>query len=217
MTRPSILLVGTVDTKSDELGFMRERLLALGAKVLLMDVGTALEMQAAHRVALDIANAEVAKAAGSTLQAVVDCGDENRAMTTMAAGAASIAIRLQEQGHMQGLLALGGTMGTDLALEVAAALPLGCAKVLVSTVAYSHLIPPERIAPDLIMVLWAGGLFGLNSLCRSALSQACGAVVGAAQAAMPPQREVTRSPCSTPPAWVDAPLRRWHRPRNSVR
>ena len=36
------------------------------------------------------------------------------------------------------------------------------------------------------MVLWAGGLYGLNSLCRSALSQAAGSVVGAARAAVPP-------------------------------
>ena len=85
------------------------------------------------------------------------------------------------------ILALGGSMGTDLAFDVAAALPLGVPKVVVSTIAYSHLIPPERITPDLIMVLWAGGLYGLNSLCRSALAQGAGAVVGAVQAAMPPR------------------------------
>jgi uncharacterized protein (UPF0261 family) len=33
------------------------------------------------------------------------------------------------------------------------------------------------------MVLWAGGLYGLNSLCRSALAQGAGAVVGAVRAA----------------------------------
>lgn len=72
-------------------------------------------------------------------------------------------------------------MGTDLALDVAAALPLGVPKFIVSTIAYSHLLPPERIAPDLMMILWAGGLYGLNGICRSVLSQACGAVVGAAR------------------------------------
>jgi uncharacterized protein (UPF0261 family) len=59
-------------------------------------------------------------------------------------------------------------------------------KVVLSTIAHSHLIPPERITPDLIMVLWAGGLYGLNSLCRSALAQAAGAVVGACR--RPPPR-----------------------------
>ena len=76
MNSLTILLVGTADTKSDELGFMRERLQAQGADVLLMDVG----VLAAGQVPVDIANAEVAAASGSTLQALIDCGDENRAM-----------------------------------------------------------------------------------------------------------------------------------------
>jgi uncharacterized protein (UPF0261 family) len=77
-------------------------------------------------------------------------------------------------------------MGTDLAFDVAAALPLGVPKVVVSTVAHSHLIPPERITPDLIMVLWAGGLYGLNSLCRSALAQGAALWWAPCGAAMPP-------------------------------
>ncbi len=180
---PTILLIGTADTKSDELQFLRDQLQAQGAQVLLMDVG----VLAAGRVPVDISNHTVAAAAGTTLQAVVDSGDENSAMALMAQGAAKLSIELQVQGAIHGFLALGGTMGTDLALEVAAALPLGLPKVVISTVAHSHLIPPERITPDLIMVLWAGGLYGLNSLCQSALAQGAGAVVGAARAAMPPQ------------------------------
>jgi uncharacterized protein (UPF0261 family) len=35
------------------------------------------------------------------------------------------------------------------------------------------------------MILWAGGLYGLNSICKSALSQAAGAVVGAAHTVEP--------------------------------
>ena len=179
----TILLVGTADTKSDELAFLRERVQALGAQVLLMDVG----VLSAGQVPVDLPNTEVAAAAGSTLQAVKDSGDENSAMTLMAQGASAIASRLHSAGRIHGLLALGGTMGTDLAFDVAAALPIGVPKVVVSTVAYSHLIPPERITPDLIMVLWAGGLYGLNSLCKSALAQGAGAVVGAVQAALPPR------------------------------
>jgi uncharacterized protein (UPF0261 family) len=185
MSPRTILLVGTADTKSDELGFLRGRIQALGAQVLLMDVG----VLAAGPAAVDIGNAEVAAAAGHTLAEVAASGDENLAMGVMARGAAAIATRLQAEGRVHGLLALGGTMGTDLALDVAGALPLGVPKVVISTVAHSHLIPPERIPPDLIVVLWAGGLYGLNSLCRSALAQGAGAVVGAVQAAMPPSRQ----------------------------
>ena len=185
MSDRTILLIGTADTKSDELAFLRQCLQAQGARVLLMDVG----VLAAGHVPVDVPNTDVAAAAGSNLQAVMDSGDENSAMTLMAQGAAKLASRLHAQGRIHGLLALGGTMGTDLALDVAAALPMGVPKVVISTVAHSHLIPPQRITPDLIMVLWAGGLYGLNSLCKSALAQAAGAVVGAVQAALPPQMD----------------------------
>lgn len=179
----AVLLVGTADTKSDEIAYLQERIRALGAVPLTMDVG----VLAAGHAPVDISNAEVARAAGSTIEAVIASGDENTAMTLMAQGAAAVATRLHAEGRMQGLLALGGSMGTDLAFDVAAALPLGVPKVVISTIAHSHLIPPERITPDLIMVLWAGGLYGLNSLCKSALAQGAGAVVGAMQAAQPPR------------------------------
>jgi uncharacterized protein (UPF0261 family) len=181
----TVLLVGTADTKSDEIAFLREQVLTQGAQVLVMDVG----VLAAGSATVDISNSEVAAAAGSSLQQVIDSGDENSAMTLMAQGAAAIASRLHGEGRIHGLLALGGSMGTDLAFDVAAALPIGVPKVLVSTIAYSHLIPPDRITPDLIMVLWAGGLYGLNSLCKSALAQGAGAAVGAMRAAVPPRTD----------------------------
>jgi uncharacterized protein (UPF0261 family) len=131
----------------------------------------------------------VAAAADTTIQAIIGSGDENSAMTLMAAGAARLTKQLHQQGAIDGVIALGGTMGTDLALDVALALPLGVPKFVVSTIAYSHLIPPGRIATDLMMILWAGGLYGLNSTCKAVLSQACGAVVGAARVGRQPDQE----------------------------
>jgi uncharacterized protein (UPF0261 family) len=185
MKRPTILIVGTVDTKSDEIGFMHEQVLAAGGQSLIMDVG----VLAKGSVVPDIANTEVAMAAGVTLQQVMDSGDENSAMALMAQGASKLAAQLQQAGRIDGLLVLGGTMGTDLALDVASSLPLGVPKVVLSTVAFSPLLPPERMPPDLMMVLWAGGLYGLNSLCQSALAQAAGAVVGACRVARAPKFE----------------------------
>jgi len=170
-----VLLIGTADTKADELLFMKRCIENAGGRALVMDVG----VLGKAPFAPDISNAEVAAAAGSSLAAVATLGDENAAMSLMAAGAVSIARTLYAAGRVHGMLALGGTMGTDLALDVARALPLGVPKFIVSTVAFSHLVPPERLAPDLMMMLWAGGLYGLNSICKSILSQAAGAVLGA--------------------------------------
>ncbi len=183
--RPRILLIGTADTKSPELAFLRDCIAEAGGETVFMDVG----VLAPGAYAPDISNEAVAAAAGVTLDEIKASGDENTAMTGMAKGAATIAARLRAEGRIDGMLALGGTMGTDLALDVAAALPLGVPKCVVSTIAHSHLVPPERVTPDLIAVLWAGGLYGLNAICRSTLAQAAGAVVGACRVARPPSGE----------------------------
>lgn len=184
-TKPRILVIGTGDTKADELLFMAERVREAGGEPLMMDVSVLGDPPYRPH----FSKHDVAAAAGTGIEAIIASGDENTAMTAMAAGAARLARELCEDGRIDGFVALGGTMGTDLALDVALALPLGVPKFVVSTIAYSHLIPPERIATDLMMILWAGGLYGLNETCKAVLSQACGAVVGAARTARRPSRE----------------------------
>jgi uncharacterized protein (UPF0261 family) len=180
-----ILVVGTADTKADELLFMKACIEKDDATGQIMDVGVLGEPSFKP----EITNHEVAAAAGSTLAQVAALGDENEAMKVMATGAVDLAVSRYQRGEVDGLLALGGTMGTDLALDVTAALPVGMPKLIVTTVAHSHLIPPDRLAPDLMTILWAGGLFGLNSICRSILSQAAGAILGACSAVERPRRD----------------------------
>jgi uncharacterized protein (UPF0261 family) len=143
-----------------------------------MDVG----VLGAPALIPDIDHDRVAEAAGLALADVAALGEENLAMQAMALGAARIAADFAARGRIDGVLVIGGTMATDLGLDVMQALPFGMAKLIVSSVSFSHIIPPERIAPDLMMVLWAGGLWGLNTACRSVLRQAAGAVVGSALA-----------------------------------
>jgi len=177
-----ILIVGTADTKADELLFMQRCIEREGARGLIMDVG----VLGTPPFKPEFSNRDVAATAGVRIEEVAALGDENAAMAKMAQGAVALALRLYGEGRIDGLLALGGTLGTDLALDVTAALPLGMPKLIVSTIANSHLIPAERLAPDLMMMLWAGGLYGLNSICKSILSQAAGAVLGACKTVVRP-------------------------------
>ena len=181
----TILIIGTYDTKSDELIYLAGRIKDQGGKVLSMDVSVLGEA----KEPADISKHQVAEAAGSSIDEVIASGDENSAMQIMARGAAKLTAETHAGGAIDAMIALGGTMGTDLALDCARALPLGVAKYIVSTIAFSPLIPVERLAADTQMILWAGGLYGLNSVCRSSLSQAAGAVLGAARAAVRPLRE----------------------------
>ena len=181
MTDKTILVIGTFDTKEDELRYMAERIRAQGGGVLTMDVS----VLGGPGRPCDIGKEQVAEAAGSSIQAAIESGDENAAMQIMAHGAAAEAARRHGEGEVDGIIILGGTMGTDLALDVCQALPLGVPKYIVSTVAFSPLIAADRLSPDIQMILWAGGLYGLNAICKSSLSQAAGAVLGAARAVEP--------------------------------
>ena len=181
----TILVIGTYDTKDDELSYLTGKIAALGGQTVSMDVSVLGD----PADPTDISKHAVAKAAGSSIQAAIESGDENTAMQIMAKGAATLTAELYADGKIDGMIALGGTMGTDLALDCAQALPIGVPKFVVSTVSFSPLIPADRLSPDIQMILWAGGLYGLNSVCKSSLSQAAGAVLGAAQAVEPPKRE----------------------------
>ncbi len=175
MPSPVILIIGTADTKADELLYLKTCVQRAGAEARIMDVG----VLGAPSFEPDYSKFDVAIAAGTSNAEIIALGDENRAMTKQAEGAAMLAKALEEAGKIHGMLAIGGSMATDLALDVAAILPLGFPKCIASTVAFSPILPAQRISPDVMMVLWAGGLYGLNSICKSVLSQAAGAVVGA--------------------------------------
>lgn len=182
MTDKTILVIGTYDTKDDELSFLAGVIGDQGGRVVTMDVSVLGDPSRPT----DYSKHDVAAEGGSSIQAAIDSGDENHAMQIMAKGASLLAARLYREGAFDGVLVLGGTMGTDLALDVVSALPLGVPKYIVSTVSFSPLIPAERLAADTQMILWAGGLYGLNSVCKASLSQAAGAVLGAAGAVHKP-------------------------------
>ncbi len=185
MTEKTILVVGTYDTKDDELTYLAERIRAIGGGVKTMDVSVLGD----PAVPTDVSKHDVAKAAGSSIKAAIDSGDENHAMQIMARGSAAKAAKLHAAGEFDGVIILGGTMGTDLALDVCAALPLGVPKYVVSTVSFSPIVPADRLSADIQMILWAGGLYGVNSVCKASLSQAAGAVLGAARAVEAPTND----------------------------
>ena len=181
----TILVIGTFDTKDPELHFVCDCIRGAGGDVISMDVSVLGDPSEPT----DVSKHEVAKAAGKTIEDAINAGDENHAMQIMAEGASKLTAKLYGEGRIDAMIGLGGTMGTDLVLDCCQALPMGVPKYVVSTVSFSPLIPADRLSPDVQMILWAGGLYGLNSVCKSSLSQAAGAVLGAARAVTPPARD----------------------------
>jgi len=107
MTDKTILVVGTYDTKDDELIYMEDRIRAIGGGVLSMDISVLGDPSRPT----DISKHDVAKAADSSIQEAIDSGDENKAMQIMARGSSALAATLHGSGKFDGVVILGGTMG----------------------------------------------------------------------------------------------------------
>ncbi|MGH2996452.1 MAG: Tm-1-like ATP-binding domain-containing protein, partial [Gaiellaceae bacterium] len=177
---PTVVLVGTLDTKGIEYDYLRERLRAHGVDTLLVDAGVLDKPRAEP----DITREEVARAAGADTRSLADAGDRGAAVETMARGAAEIVTRLHSEGRLDGVLALGGSGGTAIATEAMRALPVGIPKLMVSTMASGDTRPYVG-ANDVTMTYSVVDIAGINAVSAQILANAAAAIAGMA-AAEPP-------------------------------
>ena len=107
----SVALVGTLDTKGPEYAFLRDRLLAEGVDVLVVDAG----VHEPVGIRPDVDRAEVARAAGADVSELAQRGDRGAAVEAMGAGAEAVVLQLHGEGRVDGVLALGGSGGSSIA------------------------------------------------------------------------------------------------------
>ena len=106
MADKNILVVGTYDTKDDELTYITDRIRAQGGGVVSMDVSVLGD----PGNPCDYSKHDVAGAAGSSIQDAIESGDENTAMQIMARGSSILTADLHKSGKIDGVVILGGTM-----------------------------------------------------------------------------------------------------------
>jgi len=169
----SALIVATMDTKGREALYIAECLENEGVSVCLMDAGIRGHCPAAVRVTRE----EVARAAGTTLAKVQGIKQEGRALRIMTTGAESRAQDLFRQGEIQGIIGLGGSMGTTLASGVMRSFPIGFPKVLISTMA-SRDTRAFVGTKDIMMLYSVCDLSHLNRVTRVVLKNGALALAG---------------------------------------
>jgi uncharacterized protein (UPF0261 family) len=177
---PTVVLVGTLDTKGAEYAFVRDRLREGGLDVRTVDVG----VLDAPAFAPDVSRDEVAAAAGVDMNALVAARDRGAAITAMADGACAVVRELYERGLVDAALALGGTGGTSIACQAFRGLPLGVPKVVVSTAASGNTSNYVGIS-DLVLMPSVVDIAGLNRISRRILANAAAAVCGMVSAPLP--------------------------------
>ncbi|HEX5505954.1 MAG TPA: Tm-1-like ATP-binding domain-containing protein [Thermomicrobiales bacterium] len=175
--RPTVVLVGTLDTKGVEYDYLRRRVREAGCDALLVDVGSGGPPQ----VAPDIGREEVARAAGADAAELARRGDRGLAVATMARGATVIARDLHQRGLLHGILGLGGSGGSALATAAMRALPIGVPKLMVSTMASGDTRPYVGTA-DIAMLYSVVDIAGINRVSARILANAAAAIAGMAHA-----------------------------------
>jgi len=175
----TVLLIGTLDTKGDEVRYTRALIEDRGHRVIVLDAGVLRDPPFEP----ELKAAAVAEAGGSTLTELRGQGDRGVALEVMARGAEVLAQQLYAEGRIDGVLGLGGSCGTSIATAAMRALPVGLPKVMVSTVA-SGQVGPYVGVKDLTLMYPVVDIAGLNQISRRILANAAGAVCGMMEQSM---------------------------------
>ncbi len=176
----TVLLIATLDTKGDELAYVRGLIAQRGHRTVVLDAG----VLGPPAFAPDVAASAVAEAGGTSLEALRRQGDRGVALEAMARGAASLAVGLHAAGGVQGVLGIGGSCGTSIATAAMRALPVGLPKMMVSTVA-SGQVSSYVGESDIAMLYTVVDVAGLNRISRRILANAAGAISGMLEEPVP--------------------------------
>lgn len=175
----TIALIGTLDTKLDELLYLRTQIKSLPrTEVILIDVG---RHQTAH-AAISISHLDLFSRYGTdnTPKSTSDL-PRDEVLDVMSTLATACIRDLYDQRKIHAIVSAGGSGGTSLAATVMRdALPIGFPKLILSTVASGDTGPIVG-ETDITLMYSVVDISGLNSLLKTVLSNAAGSIVGMAR------------------------------------
>lgn len=169
----TVAIIGALDTKGEDLAFVRSRVESRGHRALLIDTG----VLGTPPIEADVSREQVAAAAGVRLADLVARHDRGEAVTAMARGATVHVRRLFEGGHIHAVMGMGGGTGTTTGTTAMRALPIGFPKLMVSTVASAN-TQPYIGTSDIVMVPSVVDVAGVNRISRMIYSRAADAICG---------------------------------------
>jgi len=163
-----IYIVGTADTKGEELAFLRDLVAGTGFPCALVDVGTR-----PPKIQVDIAARDVAAQHSRGADAAFATDDRGAAVAAMGEAFARF---IAGRDDVAGVLGIGGGGGTSIVTAGMRALPIGIPKLMVSTLASGDVGPFVDVS-DIAMMYSVTDIAGLNRISRAVLTNAACAIV----------------------------------------
>lgn len=162
-----ILVVGTADTKGEELAYLASCVRAAGGHPLVVDVGTR-----SPTIPVDILAPTIAAAHPLGGDAVFGTDDRG---TAVAAMGTAFATYVKAQSDIAGIVGIGGGGGTSIITQGMQQLPLGMPKIMVSTLASGDVSAFVGVS-DIVMMPSVTDMAGLSGLSRIILNNAAQAI-----------------------------------------
>jgi uncharacterized protein (UPF0261 family)/ABC-type branched-subunit amino acid transport system ATPase component len=184
---PTVLVVGTLDTKGAELRFIRDLVSGSGLRTRLVDVSTGGKL-----ATCDVTAQEVALNHGRGGSGVFS----RERGASVAAMADAFEAWIRRQSEVVGIISAGGSGGASIVAPAMRALPIGTPKVLISSVASGDVA--RYVGPsDITMMYSVTDVQGLNRISRQVLANGAQALIGMVKARLA-ERETARKVRSGP-------------------
>jgi uncharacterized protein (UPF0261 family) len=173
---PTVLLIGTLDTKGPEIAYVRDQLQALGLSTIVADSGI---LAGPLDIVPDVSRAEVARLGGKTIEGLRQAGSRGEAVHGMLLGLQRLALNLFRDRRLDGVLCLGGAEGAVLGASAMLSLPIGIPKIIVTPIASGR----RRFGPlvgtrDVMVVHSVVDILGLNPISTTIFDNVAAAMAG---------------------------------------
>ncbi|MDR3568658.1 MAG: Tm-1-like ATP-binding domain-containing protein [Syntrophobacteraceae bacterium] len=175
-----IVVLGTMNTKGEQLQFLKEEIASRGHEALLMD----LSMGGHSDIEADIAPQEIAQLMGRNFEELTSSKDRAAVTDIMSSGAIQKALELLSRDCLHGIVALGGSTMALMGSQVMSKLPFGIPKVIATPAAMPVYVGTWFGATDISVMQLIMEIAGMNDLIKNAIGQVAGAVTGMVECAL---------------------------------
>ncbi|MEE9612619.1 MAG: Tm-1-like ATP-binding domain-containing protein [Desulfatiglandales bacterium] len=170
----NIVIIGTVNTKGDQLSFLKERIESRGHRAILMDIS----MGGHPAFQADVTPEEIAGLVGKDIEEIRTSKDRLTITNAMSAGAQQKALDLLSKEELDGIVSLGGSTIALIASQVMSKLPFGIPKVIGVPAAQTVFVGKWFGSNDSVVMQLIMEIAGMNDLIKNAISQVAGAISG---------------------------------------
>lgn len=172
------MLLGTLDTKGEELLFLKDQIEQRSCEVVMIDVS----MGGEPLTRAEVGPEEIARSGGKSLEEIRESQDRSTITQIMEKGAIARVKQLCSEGRLDGIVAMGGVSMALFGGHVMETVPFGVPKFIVCPGAMPAYISSWFNATDVTVMQSIVDFAGLNELVKNVLVRVAGGICGMAQA-----------------------------------